>query len=167
MDKKLEVLYDLCEVISRELDECNEKIRQAGGKLSAGDVDYLDKLTHALKSIKTTIAMMEADEEGGNSYRGGNSRRYMPWYGGMSYEGGNMGGNSNRGGNSYEGGSSYARGGRGGRGNNPTGRNQYSREGGYSYAEDMEATKDEIRELSQKMPEEHRRKIERALNELR
>ena len=54
-----------------------------------------------------------------------------------------------------------------GRVNNPTGRNQYSREGGYSYAEDMEATKEEIRELSQKMPEEHRRKIERALDELR
>lgn len=155
MDKKLEVLYDLCEVISRELDECNEKIRQAGGKLSAGDVDYLDKLTHALKSIKTTVAMMEADDEGGSSYRGGNSRRYMPWYGGMSYEG-NMG-------NSYNRGSSYAR----GRNNNPMGRNQYSREGGYSYADDMEATKDEIRELSQKMPEEHRRKIERALDELR
>lgn len=157
MDKKLEVLYDLCEVISRELDECNEKIRQAGGKLSAGDVDYLDKLTHALKSIKTTVAMMEADDEGGNSYRGGNSLRYMPWYGGMSYEGnGNMGSSYNRG-------SSYAR----GRNNNPMGRNQYSREGGYSYADDMEATKDEIRELSQKMPEEHRRKIERALDELR
>lgn len=155
MDKKLEVLYDLCEVISRELDECNEKIRQAGGKLSAGDVDYLDKLTHALKSIKTTVAMMEADDEGGSSYRGGNSRRYMPWYGGMSYDG-NMGSSYNRG-------SSYAR----GRNNNPTGRNQYSREGGYSYAEDMEETKEEIRELSQKMPEEHRRKIERALNELR
>ena len=38
---------------------------------------------------------------------------------------------------------------------------------GYSYAEDMEATKDEMRELAQKMPEEHRRKIERALDELR
>lgn len=161
MDKKLEVLYDLCEVISRELDECNEKIRQAGGKLSAGDVDYLDKLTHALKSIKTTIAMMEAEDEGGYSNRGGNSRRYMPWYGGMSYAD-NMGGSSNRG-NSYERGSSYAR----GRNNNPMGRNQYSREGGYSYAEDMEATKDEIRELSQKMPEEHRHKIERALDDLR
>lgn len=161
MDKKLEVLYDLCEVISRELDECSEKIRQAGGKLSAGDVDYLDKLTHALKSIKTTVAMMEAEGEDGYSNRGCSSRRYMPWYGGMSYEGG-MGGSSNRG-NSYDRGSSYAR----GRNNNPMGRNQYSREGGYSYAEDMEATKDEIRELSQKMPEEHRRKIERALDELR
>ena len=148
MDKKLDVLYDLCEIISRELEECNEKIRQSGGKLSAGDVDYLDKLTHSLKSIKTTIAMMEAEDEGGHSNR--SSRHYTPWYGGVSYDG-NMGGNS------------YAR----GRVTNPTGRNQYSRDGGYSYAEDMEATKEEIRELSQKMPEEHRRKIERALNELR
>lgn len=158
MDKKLEVLYDLCEVISRELEECNEKIRQAGGKLSAGDVDYLDKLTHSMKSIKTTIAMMESENEGGYSNRGGNSNRYMPWYGGMSYEGnGNQGNSMNRGGRSY------AR----GRNNNPMGRNQYSRDGGYSYAEDMEETKEEIRELSQKMPEEHRRKIERALDELR
>lgn len=164
MEEKLKTLYELCETISRELEDSNEKIRKAGGKLSPGDIEYLDKLTHSLKSIKTTIAMMEAEEEeGGYSNRGGNSRRYMPWYGGMSYEGG---GRSNRGGNSYEGGSSYARG-RGGRGNNPTGRNQYSREGGYSYAEDMEETKEEIRELSMKMPEEHRRKIERALDELR
>lgn len=152
MEKKLETLYDLCETISRELEEANEKIRKAGGKLSAGDVDYIDKLTHAMKSLKTTIAMMESeDEEGGYSSRGGMSNRYMPYYG-MSYERGNEGGNS------------YAR---GRRNNNPTGRNQYSREGGYSYAEDMEQTKDEIRELSMKMPEEHRRKIERALDELR
>ena len=153
MEKKLEVLYDLCDVISRELDECSEKIRQAGGKLSAGDVDYLDKLTHSLKSIKTTIAMMEAGEED----EGGYSGRYMPWH---TYDNGSMN-------NSRRGGRSYARGNRGRMNNNPTGRNQYSREGGYSYAEDMEATKDEMRELAQKMPEEHRRKIERALDELR
>jgi len=44
---------------------------------------------------------------------------------------------------------------------------RYSREGGYSYAEDMEVTKNEIRELAMKMPDEHRRKIERALEDLR
>ena len=166
MEKKLETLYELCEIVSRELEECNEKVRKAGGKLSPGDVEYLDKLTHMMKSLKTTIAMMESEgDEDGYSSRGNYSNRFMPWYGGMSYE---RGGSSNRGGSSYEGGSSYARGGRGGRGgNNPTGRNQYSREGGYSYAEDMEATREEIRELSMKMPEEHRRKIERALDELR
>lgn len=152
MDKKLEVLHDLCETLSRELEDVNEKIRKAGG-MSAGDLETVDKLSHALKSIKTTIAMMEADNE-----EDGYSRGYMPRMGtyydsrtGMSYADGNRGGRS------------YAR----GRNNNPMGRNQYSREGGYSYAEDMESTKEEIRELSQKMPEEHRRKIERALDELR
>lgn len=79
-------LHELCETISREIADANEKIRNAGGKLSSGDVDYVDKLTHTLKSIKATIAMME-DEDGysgnypdmGGSYRysrdGGNSFR--------------------------------------------------------------------------------------------
>ena len=45
-------LYDLCEVISDKIAEANEKIRRGGGELSGGDVDYIDKLTHTLKSIK-------------------------------------------------------------------------------------------------------------------
>lgn len=145
MDKELEALYDLCEVISRELDECNEKIRQAGGKLSSSDVDYLDKLTHALKSIKTTIAMMEADDEGGSSYRGGNSRRYMPWYGGMSYEDGT--------GNSYDGGMSYAR----GRGRNAA-RDSMGRYSSRGYSRDAnEDFRAEVEALMQKAPDEHAR----------
>lgn len=71
-------LHELCETISREIADANEKIRSAGGKLSGGDYDTIDKLTHALKSIKATIAMIE-DEDGysnrtypdmGGSYRG-------------------------------------------------------------------------------------------------
>jgi hypothetical protein len=147
MDKKLETLYDLCEILDRELEDANEKIRKAGGKLSSGDLDVIDKMTHALKSIKTTIAMIEADSD-----EGGYSGRYMPYYGGMSYAGdhGNMDG------------SSYA--GRMNAKRDSMGR--YSRNSGYSYAEDMEATKEEMRELAQKMPEAHRRKIERALDDL-
>ena len=100
MDDKIRTLYDLCEVVSRELEECNEKIRVAGGKLSPGDVEYLDKMTHMLKSIKTTIAMMEAEEDG-----------YSENWGGMSYADGRRSG-------TRVGGSSMARGGRGGRGIN-------------------------------------------------
>ena len=126
MDKKIEILHKICEALFEELSDYSRKIEKSDD-MSAGDLETIDKLSHALKSIKTTIAMMEADEEGGNSYRGGNSNRYMPWYGGMSYEDGNMGGGrSNRGMSSA----------RGGRANNPMGRNQYSREGGYSYAEE-------------------------------
>ena len=69
-------LHELCETLSREIADANEKIRSSGGKLTSGDLDYVDKLTHALKSVKATIAMME-DEDGysnrmypmGGSYR--------------------------------------------------------------------------------------------------
>lgn len=79
MGDKIETLHELCETISQELEKCNDKIRKSGGELSAGDIEYLDKLTHAMKSIKTTIAMMEAEEgysnDGdGGSYRDGMSR---------------------------------------------------------------------------------------------
>ena len=76
-------LYDnleqLCETVSEEINEANEKVRAAGGKLSSGDVEYLDKLTHMLKSIKTTKAMMEAEEgyssDGSMPNRGAYARR--------------------------------------------------------------------------------------------
>lgn len=60
-------LHELCETLSREIGEANEKIRSAGGKLSAGDLDYIDKLTHALKSVKATVGMME-DEGYSSNY---------------------------------------------------------------------------------------------------
>ena len=76
----IEDLHELCETISREIGEANEKIRKAGGKLSGEDLTYLDKLTHTLKSLKTTIAMMEAED--------GESGRYsMPHYGSYNYGG--------------------------------------------------------------------------------
>lgn len=50
-------LEELCETVSKELTEANRKTR--GSKLSSSDIDYLDKLTHMMKSIKTTLAMME------------------------------------------------------------------------------------------------------------
>lgn len=56
-------LHEMCDTLSHELREANEKISNGGGKLSGSDLDYVDKLTHALKSIKTTIAMMEAEGE--------------------------------------------------------------------------------------------------------
>jgi hypothetical protein len=86
--ENIEMLYDLCGYISDEIEDANDKIRQAGGKLSAGDIDYIDKLTHALKSIKTTIAMTEAEDgsydDGMGDGHDGRSMRMMP-RGGMSY----------------------------------------------------------------------------------
>lgn len=65
---ELDTLYDVCETLNRELEELNEKIRKAGGKMSAGDLEVVDKLTHAIKSIKTTIAMIEAEGDYSNEY---------------------------------------------------------------------------------------------------
>lgn len=78
---ELDTLYDVCETLNRELEESNEKIRKAGGKMSAGDLEVVDKLTHAIKSVKTTIAMIEAEGDYSRDYDGmdGNSmnRRSM------------------------------------------------------------------------------------------
>lgn len=63
MDEKTKVLYELCEIIHDKLDDAVEKLEQTDGRMSTADVDYIDKLTHALKSIKTTLAMMEADSD--------------------------------------------------------------------------------------------------------
>lgn len=151
MKEYIEELHELCETVSGEISEANKKIRSSNGKLSSGDVEYLDKLTHMLKSIKTTIAMMESEEEGEYS-------NWYPYYGG-SYADGNRGGSGNRGG------MSRARGGRGGRNNNPMGRNQYSREG-YSYADGMEDLLDEMRGMMGELPEDKRREVERFVNKM-
>ena len=101
-------LEELCEKITEEISEANKKLEKTGGKMTAGDLEYIDKLTHALKSIKTTLAMAEYDDEYSNEYsgarngrgRGSNARRdSMGRYsreirGGSSYayEGGNYSG---------------------------------------------------------------------------
>lgn len=59
-------LYELCDTVSREIGRVNQKIGTSGGRLAGSDIDYIDKLTHTLKSIKTTMAM----EEEGGSYEG-------------------------------------------------------------------------------------------------
>ena len=126
-------LHQMCETLSRELGEANEKIRQGGGKLSGSDLDYVDKLTHALKSIKTTIAMIEA--EGDGSYGDGSyaSKNYADGYGG-SYR---M--------------NSYAR----GRGSNAR-RDSMGRYSSRGYSRDSEMVS-ELHELMEQAPDERTR----------
>lgn len=89
---ELDNLYEICETLDRELTEANEKIRQAGGKLSAGDLEVIDKITHSIKSVKTTISMLEEgypreysrDYGGGSSMARGRSGRSYEGGGGMS-----------------------------------------------------------------------------------
>lgn len=156
-------LYEICETLEKSLKEANEKIRNAGGKLSPSDMDFVDKLTHSIKSIKTTIAMEEATENGG-SYGDGSYRMGM----GYSRDGGSYRNGGSYGDGSYDSGS-YAR----GRGRNAMrdsmgrysnrgysrddgySRDGYSREGGYSGHGDMV---DELKELMADAPDERTRR---------
>lgn len=134
MDEKIRVLYELCDSLSRALKDANEKIRNAGGKLGAGDLDYLDKLTHSIKSIKTTIAMMESEDEEDDGY----SQRYS-----MAYAGGrSMMGNS------------YAR--------RRDSMGRYARTGGdgYSYGRSFEMLVNDLRGSMDELPEDKRREVQ-------
>ena len=71
MDNMKKDLEEMCTTLARSLKEANEKLRNAGGKVSSTDMEYIDRLTHGLKSIKATIAMIEAEED-----EGGYSERY-------------------------------------------------------------------------------------------
>lgn len=145
-----ENLEQLCETVADEIAEANEKVKSSGGKLSSGDVEYLDKLTHMLKSIKTTKAMMDAEEGYSSDYDGGNT---------MNMNGG-----------------SYAR----GRGRNARrdSMGRYSSEGrsynsrmmdnrsydGMSYDGDMVS---ELRELMEEAPNKHiRQKFQQFISEI-
>ena len=141
MEKWLDDMYELCETVAKEIGDANQKIEAAGGKLSGADVDYIDKLTHTMKSIKTTIAMAEAEENGESGYY-----PYMGGYGYRSYENGGGGGQSNRRG--------------GGRSNQRRdSRGRYSREnrGGYSRDDAKADMVDDLRELMQDAPDERTR----------
>ena len=130
-------LHELCETLSGELADINSKIRDAGGKMSAGDLEVVDKLTHSIKSIKSVIAMMEESD----SYSGFYPR---PW-GGMYADGGSYrGGGAYRGG-SYRGGGSYAR--------RRDSMGRYSGERSYS-RNDMA---DRLREMMEDAPDERTR----------
>lgn len=117
-------LKKLCETIAGEIKEANKKIEKTDGKMTAGDIDFIDKLAHTMKSLKTTIAMMEAEEDGEEGYSG----HYMMPYYGRSYAGNRGGSYEGMEGRSYRG-NSYAR----GRGARRDSMGRYSREG-YSRA---------------------------------
>lgn len=135
----LDTLYELCDSVMDELDKANDKLQKAGGEMSAGDAEYLDKLTHTLKSIKTTIAMEEAygDDyshdggyDGGNSYargRRGNVRR------------------DSMGRYSRDGSNSYARG--------------YDRRGGYSRDDAKAELMQNLREMEMEAKDEETRRM--------
>lgn len=127
-------LYELKEMLMKELEEYGKK-----GEMSSGSLEVVDKLTHTIKNLCKIIEDYEM--EGGSSYEGGSYRRG----GGSSYEGRESG-------QSRRGGSSYAR----GRGRNARrdSMGRYSREGYSQGAEDMVQ---ELRELMEDAPDDRTR----------
>lgn len=146
-----EELKKICDTLNRELEHANEKISRAGGNITGDDLSYIDRLTHAIKSVKTTIAMMEAEDEGESGY-------YMPMYGGRSYGGRSYADGMNGEGRSYaRGRSSYAR------GRDSMGRFT-SRRGGMSYDDGMV---EELRDLMDRAPDEPtRREFQKLITKL-
>jgi len=56
-------LKAICKALSTDLSRVVDKIEGAGNVISPSDLDYVDKLTHAIKSVKTTMAMMSSDNK--------------------------------------------------------------------------------------------------------
>lgn len=85
-------MHKICEYIDDELMELEKKVGK-GGKLSAGEVEYGDKLAHFKKSLLTNEAMEDSlSEEGrsgarGRGYRSRSYRSYNRSYGDESYDG--------------------------------------------------------------------------------
>ena len=62
-------LHELCDSLAAELGKVNTKMKSGNGSITASDLDYVDKLTHSIKSIKTTTAMLEASDGNENYWK--------------------------------------------------------------------------------------------------
>ena len=150
-EEKMHGIYELKEMLCKELEEYGAK-----GELTAGSLEIVDKLAHAIKNLDKIIEASE--EEGGYSERGGSYR-------GGSYArdgqgGGGMGGN--RGGQ----GRSYARQGRG-RDARRDSMGRYSSERGYSREDGKEQMIMQLEDLKQDAPNQQvMERIEDLISEL-
>lgn len=133
-------LYELKQMLCEELEQYGKK-----GELSAGSLEIVDKLAHAIKNLDKIIEAKE-EEEYSNAMQGGQQ--------GGSYAQGDgsyaRGGQQSRGGSYTRG--SYAR----GRGRNARrdSMGRYANESGYSRNDDMIA---ELHELMNEAPDEQTR----------
>lgn len=63
----------ICAALHREMEQLDEKFSQ-GSPMNGQELDHIDKMAHALKSLATYEAMQGRSEAGGNSYARGRSR---------------------------------------------------------------------------------------------
>lgn len=152
-------MNELYEIKEKLMDELKEYGQQ---EMTAGSLEVIDKLSHAIKNICKIIEAYEEEEGYSGEGRGGSYR-----------EGGQGGGQGGGSGRSYRGGS-YARGNRGGGGGGGRGRNarrdsmgRYSREGGYFRAEeDMDSMIMDLREMAQELPADKRQEVTRFIQKI-
>ena len=64
----------ICEAIHREMDVLDEKYASGKAQLNSQDLDNIEKMTHALISMKK-YDMMSGNSEYGGSYYGGSYAR--------------------------------------------------------------------------------------------
>lgn len=64
-------LLDLKNTLCNDLKEYGRK-----GKMSTGDLEVVDKLTHTIKNLDKIIEKYDEDYSGNYAYRGGYSNRY-------------------------------------------------------------------------------------------
>jgi hypothetical protein len=84
-DEHMQSLCDSLEFAYRDLAKVNQQIRNAGGDISPSSNEYMDRLTHTIKSLETTKAMKAAEDERGD--RGGYGMTRMGGYPGRYYPG--------------------------------------------------------------------------------
>lgn len=143
-------LYEIKEKLMKELEQYGSE------EMSAGSLEVIDKLAHAIKNICKIIEAYEEEEGYSEEGGGGGSYRY-------SYEGG--GGNRRY---SYEGGrgGSYARGRGRGRNARRDSMGRYSSDG-YSRAEDdMDSMIMELREMMGDLPQDKQKEVQRFIQKI-
>lgn len=128
-------LYELKEMLCKELKEYSKK-----GEMTAGSLDVVDKLSHAIKNIDKIIESYEEEEYSG--YDGGSYRG--------SYARGGRGRNY-----------TYAR----GRGANAR-RDSMGRYSSEGYSRANEETIEQLRDLMEEVPEDMKHEIKRLVTKL-
>lgn len=143
-------MHKIKEMLMKELYEYEDKAKKSSGKLSAGDLETIHKLTDTVKNIDKIEMLEDGGEYSGDTDFMGEGRMY-----GTSYRSNGYMYNSNDG----QGGSSYAR----GRGRNARrdSRGRYSRDGAKeSLIEKLEEAMDEAES------DQDREKIRRVIMQI-
>lgn len=83
--KDTEHLKTLEKMADKRLMEITERLENKETPFNEPIMEYVDKLSHILKSLSCVIAMREDKEDGGESYRMVNTTEGAHSYGGNSY----------------------------------------------------------------------------------